>query len=377
MLAEVGVAGVVDILLMAALAYGVLAWMRAHHMRRMVRGVLVILVLYLVARVVDLELTTTALEATLVVTLVASIVLYGGEIRRLIERMAPFGQRGRRRAAQPIHDELARVVFDLAERRVGALVVLVGHDDLGGVVTGGTELDGAWSEPLTWSIFHPATMGHDGALILQGGQVWRFACHLPLSKDHDALGNHRGTRHAAALGISQATDALSVAVSEERGTVTVGEGGRLEEIDSVTVLADRFEAFAAAKAPPARRFRGPRILPSTALSALAVSALAWLVLVHGARPMEREYTAKVDVAGLAPDLRVQAVHPPEVVVRVTGAGRDFAMAGDRAVSVTLGLRDLRAGQHAVSVRRADVQLPRGLSVVDVEPERVSISVVPR
>lgn len=372
----VGVTGAVDILVMSVLIYGALAWMRTQRMRRLQRGVLMVLALYLGARFFALELTATSLEALLILVLLAATVLYGAEIRRLIERLFPFARATGGHAPSGA-EAMAELLFDLGAERVGALVVMAGRDDVERVIVGGSPLDGLWSEPLVRSIFDASSIGHDGALVLRGDRVWRFACHLPLSTHREALGAHRGTRHAAALGMSEQTDALCIAVSEERGTVTVCEDGSLEVVPTRNALAVRLSRFdathrAATRAAPSRRVHLP-----TALAALLLSALSWLVIVLGSRPTERIFEADVVVTAPSPDLRIQAVHPPQVTVRAVGAGRDVFLAQRSMVSVTVLGGTLTPGQNAVTLGSSEVALPRGLTLQSIEPKVVSISVVPR
>ena len=140
------------------------------------------------------------------------------------------------------------VTFGLAEDKVGALVVLKGSDDLARHLQGGIELRGLVSKPLLDSIFDPHSAGHDGAVVIEDGQVERFSAHLPISKNRKEIGS-RGTRHAAALGLSERCDALLVVVSEERGVVSVAEGGKLKAITSPAELKGRLEGFIQEKFP--------------------------------------------------------------------------------------------------------------------------------
>lgn len=376
-LADIGVAGAVDILVMSLLVYGALAWMQAHRMRRLVRGVVVVVVFYLAARQFELELTATTLEALLVVVAVSAVVLYGSEIRRLIERIAPFGAQHRKGPSTRQAALLTSVLFDMGAKRTGALVVIEGRDPVDALVEGGVELDGVVSEPLLRSIFDPSSMGHDGALVLRGERASRFACHLPLSSNHELLG-HRGTRHAAALGLSEQSDALSIAVSEERGTVTLCAQGELDEIETALELEHRITAHTTTK-PKGRRWALPlpKLRLSTLMLAFAVSMLTWLVMVHGGRPALRTYSVDLETSGTPAALALQAVHPRRVTVTVTGKGRDFYMVSDDKVRVSIPLDGLKAGQHAIPIVTAHVRLPRGLTLKSAEPNLISVSLVPR
>lgn len=376
-LREIGLSGAADILLMTGLTYGGLAWMQENRMRNLLRGVVTVVALYLAARLFELELTATSLEALLVIVAVAAIVLYGGEIRRLVERMAVFT---RARASAPLDarsGDLAKVLFELAKARIGALLVIEGQDPVDPLVEGGVALDGAPSEPLVQSIFHPSSMGHDGAMILAGGRIKKFGCHLPLSTQHAVLGR-RGTRHAAALGLSEHCDALAIAVSEERGTVTLCEKGALEEVPSPEALADRLTSFGHETRPRrSRKLEVARIQPATLAAALGIASLSWLVLVFGARPVHRTYVLGVTTTNAPAHTTLSAVHPEEVRVTVAGPGHAFYLVTQRSLRVTIPLAELQPGQHTVNLDAKNLKLPRGVTLVSVEPARVSLSLIGR
>src|SRR5262249_3136950 len=146
---------------------------------------------------------------------------------------------GPQRAVPDVIDILTTSVAKLVLDKTGALIVLHGRDPLHRHVDGGWDLDGALSQPLLDSIFDPHSLGHDGAVLVQRGRLARFGCHLPLSKQLSDL----GTRHAAALGVTERTDALCIVVSEQRGTITVSRNGELETLPDSRVLQQRLEAF--------------------------------------------------------------------------------------------------------------------------------------
>jgi uncharacterized protein (TIGR00159 family) len=374
--AEIGVAGAVDILLMTVLVYGALALLQNNRMRVLLRGVVTVVALYLAARLFELELTATSLETVLAIVGIASVVLYGPEIRRLVERMALF----RPGQAKPASSErltlLAKVMYQLGSKRVGALVVIEGLDAVDDLISGGVILDGDLSEPLLESLFDPNTIGHDGALILRSGRVWRFACHLPLSDDHEELG-HRGTRHAAALGLSEKCDALCIAVSEERGTVTVAQNGSLHTVPEEAALIATIEASPAHTVHRNVQPSTWRVRPLTVMAALLISILSWLIIVHGGRPVERTYELEVNASSVPAELELQAVYPKTVRVTVTGAGHAFYLVTKRSLKLLLPLEDTKPGQQAITIDAAKLELPNGVDFVSSEPARVSVSIIPR
>ncbi|MCB2229870.1 DNA integrity scanning protein DisA nucleotide-binding domain protein [bacterium] len=131
---------------------------------------------------------------------------------------------------------------DPAQQRIGALIVSEGDDNIGLLLPGGLKLNGILSEPISRSICDPHCQGHDGAIIVSGDTISRFACHLPLSTESSKLAGF-GTRHAAGLGITERSDAFSIIVSEERGSVTIARGSQLQVPANPAALAGLLREF--------------------------------------------------------------------------------------------------------------------------------------
>ena len=218
----------VDILLMSIMVYSVLLWFRATASRRVLVGFSLLLGVYFAARAFGMQLTSMVFHAWFAVLVIIIVVVFQEDLRRMFERVAdwsPLLRRAREHSALPIDgDQLVKTVFSLAASKIGALIVIKGHEPLRRHLNGGVALDGRLSAPLLTSIFDPSSPGHDGAVIVKDDRVSAFAAHLPISSNQREIAG-RGTRHAAALGLSEACDALVIAVSEERGEVSVAEGG--------------------------------------------------------------------------------------------------------------------------------------------------------
>jgi DNA integrity scanning protein DisA with diadenylate cyclase activity len=130
----------------------------------------------------------------------------------------------------------------LAKKRRGALIVLPGNQSLERVLEGGTLLNGKISEPLLLSIFDPKTIGHDGAVIIEGEMVKKFMVHLPLA-DMNKTYPGIGTRHRAGLGLAERTDAMTIIVSEERGTITIARNNELHIVANSDKLKEEIRKF--------------------------------------------------------------------------------------------------------------------------------------
>ena len=240
-----GVADVLDMLLVGSLIYALLLWFKRTRAAFVALGLLLLAVVYTIAYLADMFMTVRIFQGFFAVFIVAVIIIFQEEIRSVFERIAVWSLTGGVLRAAPSHRQveiLVRSLGDLARDRIGALVVLKGLDPLDRHVEGGWDLNGELSEALIKSIFDSHSLGHDGAFIVEEGRVSRFGVQLPLSKDFSKVTN-LGTRHSAALGLSERTDALVLVVSEEHGTVSVAQRGSLSVVKDLEELQDSIEVF--------------------------------------------------------------------------------------------------------------------------------------
>jgi len=331
---------------------------------------------YLAALRLELQLTTAILRGFFAVFVVVLVVVFQADLRRLFEQIAVWGLRRRApTAASDAADVLVRGVMQLVARRTGALLVLPGREPLERHLHGGVSLEGRVSEPLLLSLFDPGSPGHDGAVLIEGDRVARFAVHLPLSGDRSQLGAG-GTRHAAALGLAERCDALCVVVSEERGTVSVARDGQLRTLSGPDALVEALRGFLREMAPEptaaGARQRMLRGWPDALLAAAAASVM-WVGLVAGEGVVEVERQARVLVENLPEGYAVERVDPPEVRVLAEGRRRDLLLEND-GFRVRLDAVLVQLGRRTFTVSPASVEHPEGVRVLDVDPERVRLSV---
>ena len=238
------IADLFDVLIISFFIYSVIVWFRKTASRSVVIGILLLTAVYFLARILDLYLTLILFQTFFAVFLVALVVVFQEEIRRAFERVALWGTfRDRRRfAALPGLDTLLEGISSLASNHTGALIVIRGREPLDRHVEGGIPLYGRISKPLLYSIFDPHSPGHDGAVLIEGDRISKFGAHLPLSKNTLEIGL-LGTRHAAGLGMSECSDAFILILSEETGTISVAENGRMKPVRSIAELKSRLEQF--------------------------------------------------------------------------------------------------------------------------------------
>ncbi len=219
---------VIDIVIVAALIYQFLLIIRGRRAVHVLMGLGVLALIYLIAVWAKLDLLHTILATLAPYTPIALIVMFQAELRRALARLGrrPFlgvSQLERRELSQ----EVVLAVARMAQNKIGALIVIERKIGLRTFVESGVNLDAAVSRDLLCSIFHPGGALHDGAVIIQGDRIAAAACFLPLTTN-PLLVTELGTRHRAALGISEESDCIAVAVSEETGRVSVAAFAEIE-----------------------------------------------------------------------------------------------------------------------------------------------------
>jgi uncharacterized protein (TIGR00159 family) len=363
----------------AALLGSAFAWLRQTRARWALSGIAILGAGYLLARQLGLALTTWILQGSVVVFVIVLVVVFQEDLRRLVELIAMRGLRRRARPPTPqATDILIRSIAQLAADRTGALIVLPGREPLDRHITGGIRLDAELSEPLLLSIFDAHSPGHDGAAIVSGNRLSQFGVHLPLSTNHAEAGQG-GTRHAAALGLAERTDALCLAVSEERGVTSIATDGVLRGLYRPEELAIEIHRFVERVTP---RERSARVRLSAllrrwpeALGAFAAATLLWLLVVPGSGVVRAVRSVPVVVENLPEGFVLENVEPGKVEVTVSGPRRALLFGDADAIEVHVDALLVQLGRRTFQVTPDLVTHPEGFQVHEVNPEKVRLSVV--
>lgn len=362
-----------DILLVAVvfwLLYRMIVRTRA---RRAVAGGATLAALFLLVRALDLTLMALLLQGFAAVALLVLVVVFQEDLRRFFEDLGSFRLKSRDELVpMAATDVLVRTVARLAATRTGALIVVPGRDPLDRQLTGGVLLGGRASEPLLLSIFDSSSPGHDGALVLRGETIERFAAHLPLSANQAELGPG-GTRHAAGLGLSERCDATIIIVSEERGTISVAKGGSLRTLPGAEALLEELVVEESEEEP--RPFHRRREVREGAV-ALAAAMLLWAFVVPGSEIVERSVPGSIVVHNLPPDLRFVSSDPAEATLVLRGPRRALLLAEQGGLEVRVDAYLARLGRRTFELDASAVQSPDGVSVAFIRPERVRIDLAP-
>ena len=222
-----------DILVVAFLLYKLLPWIRTTGTARVAKAIVVILVAAGLAQLWNLHTLSFIISQFLQVGLIALVVLFQPELRRVLDhlgnmRLSKFLGSGKADTEMvPIISQTVRACETMSKERVGALIIFARENSLEEYFKTGTRIDGQVSEQLLRNVFFKNSPLHDGATVIAGGRVAAAGCVLPLSTN-PKLSRDLGTRHLAAVGISEVSDAVIVVVSEETGTISVAVGGMLK-----------------------------------------------------------------------------------------------------------------------------------------------------
>jgi diadenylate cyclase len=242
---------VLDILIVALIIYQLLQFIRGTHAVQIAVGTVLLVVFYWVSQLLNLETVNWLLRTFLPYVVFGLIVIFQAEIRKGLAHLGKtplLGAFGKERPEETV-DEIVLAATTLASQRIGAIVVMEREMGLRSYIETGIGLDALLTYDLLISIFNPRTPLHDGAVVVQGNRIAAAACFLPLTVN-PALSRTLGSRHRAAIGITEDTDAVAVVVSEETGTISLVAGGRIRrEYDGPTLKDALLEAMDIEEAP--------------------------------------------------------------------------------------------------------------------------------
>ena len=236
-LPKIGVVDILEIIIIAFALYHVTFWVKRTRAWTLVKGVFVLFSAYIVAYILDMSVILWVFDKTIGLGITALLIVFQPELRKALEELGqkkivssilPFDENKDRniRFTDRTVNEIVRATSELAKAKTGALIIMEKDIILSEYERTGIIIDSAISSQLLINIFEHNTPLHDGAVIVRGDRIVAATCYLPLA-DNMGLSKDLGTRHRAAVGISEVSDSLTVIVSEETGMISVAVGGKL------------------------------------------------------------------------------------------------------------------------------------------------------
>lgn len=228
---NMNISSVIDILIVAYLIYRAYKLIIETRAELLLRGIVLILLLIPISYIFNLTMVYTIISKTITIGVLTLVIIFQPEIRRILEHLgrSAFSDRRVLRDADiltKVVNEIVEAVDNLSASKTGALIVIEQDTGLGDISETGTKIDSVISTAILENIFVPNTPLHDGATIIRGDRISASGCVLPLTTNKD-ISKSLGTRHRAALGLSEVSDALVLIVSEETGTISLALNGKL------------------------------------------------------------------------------------------------------------------------------------------------------
>ncbi|MCM2370322.1 diadenylate cyclase [Rhodopirellula sp. ICT_H3.1] len=373
---HVRIADLIDIGIVSVLLYLTFVWLRDRASRSLGIVAVAMGVIFLLARWLDLYLTTMAFQYGSIGILIAMVVVFQNDIRHGFERLATSRWFRHSSAGQPgnrIVDTITFAVAEMSEQRIGALFVFPGREPLDRHLRGGVEVDGRISEQLILSIFHPKSPGHDGAVLIHHDRIVQLGLHLPLttqvSKVHDG-----GTRHAAALGLAECCDAMALVVSEERGTITLARDGNLTEIEPTEVAEELRRYFADQTSTGQRKLKSRWIGWTTKVAAVAAAVTLWFLFAYNTDTIQRTFVVPIEYRNLPSHLEIEDPKPTYAEVTLSGTSPTFALLKPAELAVSLNVKDV-GGRRVLSWKTEPniANVPKDLRVQKTVPDTVFVT----
>ena len=242
---KISFVNILEILLISFLIYEILLWVQNTRAWSLLKGGLFIIIFYLMASFLRFTTITWIIEHLGQLALIALLIIFQPELRKALEQLGSRNiftslfiseeTRSPEGYTDKTVNEIVRAAYEMGKVKTGALIVIERENPLQEIERTGIEVDGIVTSQLLINIFEHNTPLHDGAVVIRGNRITAATCYLPLS-DNLSISKDLGTRHRAALGISESSDSLTVVVSEETGKVSLAQGGKLERISDPEVL---------------------------------------------------------------------------------------------------------------------------------------------
>jgi len=365
---------IADILIMSFLLYQLYSWFRRTRAMQVLLGLGVVTLIYFVTRFLGLYMTSWVLQELGTVLIVLVIVVFQSEIRQALYRFSHLrhifyehNDEGHGR-----FHEIAETMFSLAAKRTGVILVFQRSESLMDLALNGVPLDSEINPQILETIFTSGTPLHDGAALIRDGRLVLASCHLPLSVSAD-IPQYMGTRHRAAIGLSERTDAVVVVVSEERGTVSLAVAGEISPVKTAKELSDVLEKLINpekdAAATPFRQKLFSNMLPKIMILLLVTSFWS---LVTSRQGQITTVNAPVRMHGLPETLALVQRSPEEVEIQLKSYSILTPLPSKLGIVADIDLSEVREGHTTIRLKHSDFNLPSGTVISNITPASIKV-----
>ena len=365
---------IVDIILISYILFRLYVLFKGTNVFTVLIAIVVLWFLQKIAFFLGLIVTSWAIQGFTAVTAIIIIVIFRNEIRSVLQtkNLRALLWSFSIKAIDTPSDVLAEAIFKLARNRKGALIAVPGKEDIYETVHSGIKWDGLISDEMITSIFWPDNPVHDGAAIISGDRIIQVGAILPLSRRTD-LPSHYGTRHRAAAGLAEISDALVIVVSEERGKVLVAKGSHIlsiEKKEELTDIINRHVGIYSGDSGLMKRERTKLVLAAI-LSFIFITGI-WLIFTRG---IDTIITLEVPVeyTNLKSDLEIYDTSVDSIRLDLSGSGTLLKSVKPENIKLTVNLSDRLPGINTCLISEKNVSLPPGVFLKNIKPSYVEVT----
>ena len=367
---------IVDVFLFTILAYHLFLWFRETKAFKALIGLLGLGIVYAAARTWGLFLTTWAFQVLFQVVVILLIVIFQSEIRQVLEKINPLQVFGKHKSTGlgSWIEPFSKGIFTLAEKKIGALIIVEREDRVSEFLAEGQSLVGEPSPEVLMSIFQKESPLHDGAVLIRRGQIRQVACYLPLSVS-TGLPKQWGTRHRAAIGLSEKSDASIVVVSEERGQVSMALHNKMVRADNPGQLSQMILEAIHPEAPEKKNWlkRTFSLFSNQwqiKWGAFLMVLVLWVTLA-GQQDFQTTLTVPLGTINMPPQFEIVEPAEPKVDITIRGLRKDAGIMNNDNVIVSVDMSLARYGRRTFSITREDVRLSNDrINVVNINPTKI-------
>jgi uncharacterized protein (TIGR00159 family) len=366
---------VLDILLISAGLFFLYRTLLRLGTWKIMAGILLALVIFILANALGLKGIEWIYQNVSHVAVLGLIVIFQPELRKVLEKAVFVPPHRLKDQDTELQSLIAESLVKLAREHCGAILVFPGKEPIKDKISGGYQLNAVPSLPLILSIFDSNSPGHDGAVIIEGNRLTQFGVRLPMSQS-SRLSEEYGTRHHAAMGLAEQTDALTLVVSEERGKVSIFTNGTMQPASNAD---DITEAIVEHQQQMGffRRDTAPRIRKRTLLqvaASLIIAVAFWSTLMLSQREVvERVLPVSIDYTSPSDDLALVGEKANEVKLHVAGPKSDIDTLAINPPSVKIDLSKMVKGTQTIIITSENIRLPKGVTLLDTSPQQLKLT----
>lgn len=364
-----------DIIILTFVFYRLYLRLRRKRALRMILAILALPFFYIIAQWIDLPLSVWSLQNLWAVILLVLVVIFQQEIREVLGSVSlPTFFFGRsERLTSKILDKITEAAFQMANKRMGGIIVLQRRDDLDEFIHGETLIDSEVDEDILVSIFNPQSPLHDGAVIIQGDRIRYATALLPVSQS-PSLPKEWGTRHRAGLGITEVSDAECIIISEERKEVLFAHKGNVERKEGREELKKSMATLSSFQERKSREKRWlQRLFNDLPVKAffLFLVCLLWIFVI-GIRQGMISFNIPIEYYSIPQNLEISGQPPKEIKVRLNGSQRLLSSLNPDHIRAQVNLSGAHPGANQLTLSEMNINVPSGITVTHLYPQNIKI-----